>query len=179
MTTDAEVKARRAEDRTLSMFDEENKAKIDEQRASLALAPLYPKPRPMWMSPAMVAFFGDAYFEGTMLEGGSLLAWNFGVFLHSIKRMLTEQSTILSILSKFERVALSDVFHIMHQSAIIFSAMAAMIKNRNESQLISFLRKIKKLLINVELGDSLMLPLLIEWNSETNEYIGPPNECER
>ena len=101
-----------------------------------------------------------------MLEGGSLLSWNFNVFMHATKRMLTEQQAVLSILDDKERVALSDTFHVMQQSAIIFKHMAALLKHSNESQLISFLRKLKKLLNAVELGESLMLPLLIEYEEK-------------
>ena len=37
---------------------------VDEQRKGLSLAPLYPKPRPMWEAPACIALFGDAYIAG-------------------------------------------------------------------------------------------------------------------
>ena len=67
-----------------------------------------------------------------------------------------------------ERVALSDVCHIMQQSALVFTHMTALTKHPNESQLMSFLRKIKKLLVAVELGDTLMLPLLVQPRLDTS-----------
>lgn len=37
----------------------------------LSLGPCYPKPPPMWYERAFIGEFGDAYVEGTGLEGGS------------------------------------------------------------------------------------------------------------
>lgn len=50
------------------MFDEERKKEAAEQRKGLCLAGLFPKPRPMWMAPAFVATFGDAFVEKSTLE---------------------------------------------------------------------------------------------------------------
>jgi hypothetical protein len=52
----------------LSIFDEERKKEAAEQRKGLCLAGLFPKPRPMWMAPAFVATFGDAFVEKSTLE---------------------------------------------------------------------------------------------------------------
>lgn len=52
----------------LSVFDEERKKEAAEQRKGLCLAGLFPKPRPMWMAPAFVATFGDAFVEKSTLE---------------------------------------------------------------------------------------------------------------
>ena len=55
------------------MLNEERKRKIDTQRRGLALAALFPKPRPVWSTPALVGTFGDAFIEGTGFEGSSCL----------------------------------------------------------------------------------------------------------
>ena len=43
------------------------------------LADVFAKPRPIWVTPALVATFGDAYIEGTGYEGSSLLPWSYTV----------------------------------------------------------------------------------------------------
>jgi hypothetical protein len=60
------------------------------------------------------------------------------------------------------RVALSDTLHIMQQSSAIFKLMVRMMKNPTESQLLSFLRKLKKFLSAVNPGESLLLPAYVE-----------------
>lgn len=60
------------------------------------------------------------------------------------------------------RVALSDSLHIMQQSAAVFKLMVRMLKTPTESQLLSFLRKLKKLLQGVNTGETLVLPAFVE-----------------
>ena len=60
------------------------------------------------------------------------------------------------------RIALSDSLHTMQQSAIIFKLMVRMLKTPTESQLLSFLRKLKKFLLNINTGEALLLPAFIE-----------------
>jgi hypothetical protein len=60
------------------------------------------------------------------------------------------------------RTSLADTLHVMQQSALVFKSMLRMLKTPTESQLLSFLRKLKKLLQGVNQGESLLLPLLIE-----------------
>ena len=58
-STDKDVKEGRAKDKVLSMFNETVKKQVQEQRKGLSLAPLFPKPRPMWLTPSFVGVFGD------------------------------------------------------------------------------------------------------------------------
>lgn len=60
------------------------------------------------------------------------------------------------------RVALSDSLHIMQQSAAVFKLMVRMLKTPTESQLLSFLRKLKKLIQAVNPGETIMLPAYVE-----------------
>ena len=60
------------------------------------------------------------------------------------------------------RVALSDSLHVMNQSAAGFKLMLRMMKTPSESQLLSFLRKVKKLLSGIGVGESLLLPAYVE-----------------
>lgn len=62
------------------------------------------------------------------------------------------------------RVGLSDTLHVMQQSSIIFKYMLKLLKTPTESQLLSFLRKIKKCIQQVTVGEILLFPLLVEGN---------------
>lgn len=146
------------------MFTEERKAETDKQREGLSLSSLFSKPRPMWMAPAFVGFFGDAFVEKSSLEGSSNLPWTFTVVNLALQN-LSKQKLLISEEFGFPysaRVQLSDTLHILDQSALIFKAYLRMLKTPNESQLLSFLKKLKKVLSSVGIGDSLLLPLFIE-----------------
>ena len=137
---------------------------MEQQRKGLSLAALFPKPRPMWVTPSLVAVFGDAFIEKTTLEGSSNLAWSYTVLNFTLQRMAKQE--LLGYdrcgLDHSARVCLADTLHIMQQSALVFKHMLRMLKTPTESQLLSFLRKLKKLLQGVNHGESLLLPLLIE-----------------
>lgn len=45
----------------ISIFNEERDAEVDKQREGLTLAKLFAKPRPVWLAPALIATFGDAF----------------------------------------------------------------------------------------------------------------------
>eukprot|EP01038_Epipyxis_sp_PR26KG_P004031 gene4031-5768_t len=162
--TDQDVKANRALDKVLSRFDEERKKEVEEQRKGLSLAPLFPKPRPMWVAPAFVAIFGDAFIEKTTLEGSSNLAWSYTVLNFALQKML-KQPLLLNEsfgLTHSSRVGLSDTLHVMQQSAPVFKLMLRMLKTPTESQLLNFLRKVKKFIQAVSVGESLLLPAIVE-----------------
>lgn len=163
-STDKDVKANRAKDKVLSMFNESIKKQVFEQRKGLSLASLFPKPRPMWLTPSFVGMFGDAFIESTTLEGSSNLAWTYTVFNFVLQR-LGDSSVIMDDsygLSYPERVSLSDSLHVMEQSADVFKNMLKVLRAPTDSQLLNFLRKLKKFIQAISLGDSLMLPVIVE-----------------
>lgn len=65
-------------------------------------------------------------------------------------------------LSYTTRVAMSDAIHVLQQSALVFKHMLKLLKTPTESQLLSFLRKLKQCVQGVTTGETLLLPLLIE-----------------
>lgn len=137
---------------------------MEEQRKGLSLAPLFAKPRPMWVAPAFIASFGDAFIQNTVLEGSSNLAWSYTVMNFALQRMI-KNPLVLSDnfgLDYNARVGLSDTLHILQQSAAAFKLMLRMLKTPSESQLLSFLRKLKKLIQGVNKGETLLLPALVE-----------------
>jgi hypothetical protein len=145
------------------MFDDERKKEVEEQRKGLSLSSLFAKPRPMWVAPAFIAAFGDSFIERTSLENNSNLAWSYTVLNFALQRVI--KSPLLSGefgLDYSGRVGVADTMHIMQQSAAVFKLMLRMLKTPTESQLLSFLRKLKKLIQAMNVGESLLMPGLVE-----------------
>ena len=160
---DVDAKAELATDRVLSMFNLEREREIDAQRKGLSLAALFSKPRPVWSAPAIVGTFGDPFIEGTMFEGCSCLAWSFQVINLVFQRMLSDPVSILSsACAQSARAALGDVAHILQRSSVSFKDMARLLKNPNNSQLMSFVRKVHQQISALPEGEVLLLPGLIE-----------------
>jgi len=139
----------------------------EQQRKGLSLAPLFAKPRPMWTAPAFVGAFGDTFIEKTNLEGTSVLAWSYSVINFSLQQMMKQRAAggkILEGLPRVARTGLSDVLHVMSSSAEVFKIMTKMLKDPSETQMVSFLRKLRKLLQEVPVGEALLLPALVENN---------------
>ena len=159
--SDAMVKETRAVDKVISMFNERLERQVDEQRRGLSLAPLFAKPRPAWSAPTIVGAFGDAYIERTGYEGASCLAWSYSVLNYAVKRSLKNQQPLLGGMSLRERGAVSDIVHIVDKSSPVFKHMLRLLKALSDAQLVSYLRKLRKLLQGVQVGDSLLLPAIV------------------
>ena len=84
--SDDVVKANHARDKLISMFEEERAASVEEQRRGLSLAPLFPKPRPLWTAPTLVGAVGDPFIERTVYEGSSVLSWSYKVLHYALRR---------------------------------------------------------------------------------------------
>jgi hypothetical protein len=143
------------------MFTEERKAEADKQREGHSLATLFLKPRHMWMEPAFVGLIGDAFVEKSTLQRSSNLPWSFTVINLALQNLSKQK---LLTCEKFgfpysARVHLSDTLHILNPSAVVFKSYLRMLKTPNESQLLSFLKKLKKILAAISVGDSLLLRL--------------------
>jgi len=161
---DKMVRENRARDKVLSMFNEERMKEAEEQRKGLSLAPLFAKPRPLWIAPAFIAALGDAFIEKSVLEASSCLAWSYAVLSFVIQRMIKMPmfTRAGNGLDHAARVSLSDSAHIIHQSAAVFKLMQRMLKTPTSSQLLSFLRKLKNYIASVKVGESLLLPAFVE-----------------
>lgn len=146
---------------------DDRKKEIEEARKGLSLASLFPKPRPMWIAQAFYGLFGDAYVENTALENADNLAWSYTVLNFAMQRVLKQPliSDPMSGLDREARTGISDTLHAMERSTPAFKELLRMISRPNESQLLSFLRKLKKFLQMFNVGESLLLPAVVE-NSE-------------
>eukprot|EP00457_Paulinella_chromatophora_P000002 gb/GEZN01000002.1/.p1 GENE.gb/GEZN01000002.1/~~gb/GEZN01000002.1/.p1 ORF type:complete len:6816 (+),score=1425.09 gb/GEZN01000002.1/:114-20561(+) len=160
--TDKDVKQSRAMDKFISVFTEQREEEIDEQRKSLTLSSCFAKPRPVWMAPALIATFGDAFIEGTIFEGSSCLAWSFTVLNFALQKTLKEQSVFVERLDSETRGGISDVLYVLDQSSVIFKQFARLLKHPNSGQLMSFLRRVHKLIEALNPGEAAVLPALVE-----------------
>eukprot|EP00750_Incisomonas_marina_P014138 INCI17609.11.p1 GENE.INCI17609.11~~INCI17609.11.p1 ORF type:complete len:5029 (+),score=1065.32 INCI17609.11:298-15384(+) len=158
-----QVKSSKAQDKIMSMHNENREKKIKQQRRGLALARLFPKPRPIWTAPAMIGTFGDAFIEGK-LDNQGLLPWTFVVLNHTFQRTIRERREFFTAFSKEEMAVVSDVALIFRQSRHVFKQMQKFLKTGSSSQLLTFLRKLRKSLREVAVGEAIVLPLLLEGN---------------
>ena len=142
---------------------EDRKKEVDEQRKGLSLSTLFAKPRPMWVAPAFIATFGDAFIEKTSFEGSSNLAWSYTVLNFALQRLIKNPLFSEEFgMNYTARVGVSDTLHVFQQSAVVFKLMLKMLKTPTESQLLNFLRKIKKIIQSVNVGETILLPGLVE-----------------
>lgn len=146
------------------MHNEERKRKLAKQKRGLSLARLFPKPFPVWSTPALIGTFGDAFIEGKLDNGrAGLLPWTFIVLNHTFQRTVAERKEFFASFSRQDRSALSDVALVFRQSRHLFRQLQKVKRyGSSSSQLLSFLRKLRKSLRGVEVGESLLLPLLLE-----------------
>ncbi len=117
----------------------------------------------MWSAPALIGTFGDPFIEGTVFEGASCLAWSFQVVNLVFQRMLADQQSVFaSAAAQPTRAALGDVSHILERSAVGFKDMARLLRHPNNSQLMSYVRKLHQQLAALPEGESLLLPAMVE-----------------
>ena len=159
---DGAVRRLRARDKVFSAVAEDDAAKVDAMRGKLALAELFAKPRPAWDAPAIVAAFGDAHVEGTSLEASSLLAWSHAVLDVALRRCLRQQAPFLAGLPRLAAQAAADAAHVFSRSAPLMKGLVRLLRNPGGPQLCAWLRAIKKKLADADVGESLLLPLLVE-----------------
>ena len=170
------VRSDRARDRVVSMYNEKREREIDEQRQGLVLAPLFAKPRPVWLAPTLTALFGDPFIEGTTFEGSSAMPWSFCVLNFAMQAMLRpgadgQLQGLLACLGggAAARAALADVLYVLRRSAPCFTIAQRLLKLPNQGQLFSFLRRLKKLLNGLGVGESMLVPAFI--TSENQELV--------
>ena len=98
-----------------------------------------------------------------MFEGSSCLAWSFQVINLVFQRMLADQQSLFAAAgAQPTRAALGDVAQVLERSAVIFKDMARLLKHQNNSQLMSFVRKLHQQLAALPEGESLLLPAIVE-----------------
>jgi hypothetical protein len=87
-------------------------------RSKLVLQPLYKSPPPIYLHPVFVAEVGDAFLEGTGMDGGSIVSSVAALSL-AYDRLIRTASAPLG----FEIPAFEDVLATRHTPSLNFSAL--------------------------------------------------------
>jgi len=161
-SNDESVKLQHAANKIISMHEEEREATAKEQARGLSLAKLFAKPRPVWTASTLFGAVGDAFIERTIYEGSSILAWSYKLIHFCLRRAVEEQTAFLGGIDHAGMQTISDVLHILHQSAPMMQHMLRLIMNANDAQVMSYLGKLRKFLSALGVGDMLLLPALVE-----------------
>lgn len=70
--TASQVREQGFNNRIYSLWEKQRLAQVKALQAHMTLQSIYKNPPPIWMHPSLACAFGDAYLEGTGLEGGDL-----------------------------------------------------------------------------------------------------------
>jgi hypothetical protein len=174
--------------RIYSTWEKERKAELLSLQNQLRLKPIYKNPPPIWMHPVLCALFGDSFLEGTGLEGGSLSASSSVfdiIFDHLLKNLVScsknsndmmissappppaaaiaiAAPSIETILSEFhfthEDIQTLNYIHLTIKNLQIFSKKYDLAKKNGKSQLIFYYKFIKKYILNLKNGETLLIP---------------------
>ena len=140
--SEADVAALKSQDKVLSMHEEKRKQKLRAQRCQLSLARLFPHPRPVWTSPAVLGVFGDAFLGSRPSFGvPDVQAWTFIVFNHAFQRAVREQHDFLSGLSTKARAGVDRTAQIFANSRHIFREFQRVLKDRSSRTVSVWLNK--------------------------------------
>ena len=142
--------------RIYSAAFEEEKERKRKMFAEMSLQQLYRKPPPIWMHPAFGAEFGDAYLQGTGLEGGTLSVC-IHVFALVVERTLAEQKSLLEGLDEDIMQSLDSIKNVLKKAVTLSKQHAFAMKGGN--QLVSFVRKFRvRYLDALDDGETILIP---------------------
>ena len=117
------------------------------------------------MCPSFSGLLADAFVQGSVLEGG-VLGSAFAVTLLALKAMMTDASDFeQDFFKNFDhnkRAMLANVVSTFKRSEDVFRWFRRLRKNANHTQLLSFLRKLRRKLHSVSVGESVILPATVE-----------------
>eukprot|EP00954_Amorphochlora_amoebiformis_P013218 1037681-Amorphochlora_amoeboformis.AAC.1 len=154
--SEEKVKENNFTNRIYSAYLEEEEEKKRKLFSALSLQPLYKKPPPIWMHPAFCAEFGDAYLQGTGLEGGSLSVC-LHVFDMMFKNMLSDQKGLLDTLGDDELQELDGLTTIFGNAVSLSKQHAIAMKGGQ--QLVAFVRKFRiQHLEGLAEGETMLIP---------------------
>ncbi|KAL6068400.1 Component of oligomeric Golgi complex 3 [Balamuthia mandrillaris] len=154
MTLEA-VKESAQLNRIYSFWEVEKEQEEQRKFEHLSLQSLYKRPPPVWIHPAFLGEFGDAFLEGTGLEGGSLYP-SFAVFSMAIENGLKEQREFLNDLQHTDAQSLDAISEIFKESRDLARKFALAAKGG--AQLVHFMRHFSKLVEALKEGETMVVP---------------------
>lgn len=179
--TAAQVREQGFNNRIYSIWEKERLAELKARQSQMTLQPIYKNPPPLWLHPALVSLFGDAYLEGTGMEGGDL-ATSTSAYDLILSRLLKELSTLstdhkemlgssatvdantdfAAILTEFsfshEENQSLNYLNVVYQSASTLCKRFNLAKKNGAAQLVHYFKVLKKLLLALKDGETMLLP---------------------
>ncbi len=174
---EVEVRTEAQKNRIFSSWEKDREKKLQEMQSNFVLKPIFKKPPPVWMHPSLMAEFGDAYLEGTGLDSLGDLGLSCSFLSLAFETMLL--TNCYGLLSEFNHEVMQSINYfngLLKNANDLFRRFALVLKN-GPSQLIHFMKRLKKLLGSLQEGQSLLIPgginsslllYLVEYEGENN-----------
>ena len=175
--SEADVRTEAQKNRIFSSWEKDREKKLQEMQSNFVLKPIFKKPPPVWMHPSLMAEFGDAYLEGTGLDGLGDLGLSCSFLSLAFETMLL--TNCYGLFSEFNHELMQTINYfngLLKNANDLFRRYALVLKN-GPSQLIHFMKRLKKLLGSLQEGQSLLIPgginsslllYLVEYEGENN-----------
>ena len=155
-TTPEKVREENFSNRIFSYWEIEKKKEEKKMYESLSLQPLYKRPPPVWLHPAFIAEFGDAFIEGSGLDGGSPSP-AIAMFSLTMSNCLQNQETYFEEFDHDERQILASVCDVFSSSREFCKKLE--LGSRSGAQFINFIRKhLRTKIESLKEGEKVLIP---------------------
>lgn len=145
--TDENVRVEAQRNRIYSSWEKDRKEELQRLRENLTLSGLFKRPPPIWVHPSVLAEFGDAFLEGSGLEGGDLPS-TIAVFSLLLERILLNDG--LGVLGDFgHEVAqsINAVVETVKSAKNLFRQYGTAAEQGGGAQFIHFIKRFKTALV--------------------------------
>jgi hypothetical protein len=156
--SDENVRVEAQKNRIYSSWEKDRQDELRRLQANLTLSGLFKRPPPVWAHPGVLAEFGDAYLEGSGLEGGDLPS-TIAVFSLVLERILLNSGH--GVLSDFEHDAIQGVnvaVECIKSAKNLFRRYGVAAEQGGGAQLIHFMKKFKSSLLALAEGQVMIIP---------------------
>lgn len=144
--SEEQVRLEAQRNRIYSTWENDRQQELKRLRANLVLSVMFKKPPPVWAHPSIMAEFGDAYLEGSGLEGGDLSS-AVSIFSLIMERIiLHEGHGLLTHFSHDTMQSVNYVAEILKTATNLFRRYNLVLENGGGAQLIHFMKRFKKAL---------------------------------
>lgn len=117
---------------------------------NMSLQSLYKRPPPIWLSPAFLGEFGDAFLEGTGLEGGSIPPV-IAAYSLALDAALQDQRDFCNGFEHEDFQKLDAINEIFKDAKSLARQWGLVLQN-GPQQFTHFLRKLSKALVALKVG---------------------------
>jgi hypothetical protein len=152
------VRVEAQKNRIFSSWEKDRQEELQRLRANLTLSGLFKRPPPVWAHPGVLAEFGDAYLEGSGLEGGDLPS-TIAVFSLILERiMLQNGHGMFDEFTHDSIQAVNAAIEAVKSAKNIFRRYGVASEQGGGAQLIHFMKKFKSSLTALAEGQVMLVP---------------------